>query len=183
MKPHVFNELLASHRDRIYNHALYSLRHAHDAEDVTQETFMKLWNRYEDIDPQRVGGWLTRVAHNLCIDFARRRQAQRNNFGQPDPDAVDRLVAPTGPQADPTYGLQLDQRQRALLEALATLTPETRSVMIMHYFQDMKLHEIGQALGKTVSALKVQIHRARRSLRLVLNGAAELPPAARRELG
>jgi RNA polymerase sigma-70 factor (ECF subfamily) len=183
MKNQVFNELVTSHRDRIYSHALYSLRDAHDAEDVTQETFLKLWNHYEEIDPQKVAGWLTRVAHNLCIDFARRRKAQRNNFDQPDPAAVDRLVADAGSRADPAFGLELDQRQRVLLDALATLTPETRSVMIMHYFQDMKLQEIGLALDKTVSALKVQIHRARRSLRLVLTAATELPPPARRGLG
>ncbi|MCB1183979.1 sigma-70 family RNA polymerase sigma factor [bacterium] len=182
MERHVFTELLAQHKDRIYSVALYSLRDPHEAEDVTQEAFLKLWDRYAEIDPEKVGGWLTRVTHNLCIDHARRRRAQRNNFGQPDPDAVDHLVAEQGPAADPSLGVVLDERQRRLLAALDTLTPETRTVMMMHYFQDMKLHEIGEALGKSVSALKVQIHRARKSLRSALT-AAEIPPQARRGIG
>ena len=179
MERHVFTELLAQHKDRVYSLALYSLRDAHDAEDVTQEVFLKLWDRYAEIDPEKVGGWLTRVTHNLCIDHSRRRKAQRNNFGQPDADAVDRLVAEQGPGADPTLGVVLDERQRELLAALDTLTPETKSVMMMHYFQDMKLHEIGAALDKSVSALKVQIHRARKSLRLVLTTEDPLPQAGR----
>ncbi len=183
MKQQIFTELLASHKNRIYSHALYSLRDAHDAEDVTQETFLKLWDRFEEIDPAKIGGWLTRVTHNLCIDYSRRRQAQRNNFGRPDAEAVETLVAGPGSFGDPEHDLDLTQRQRALLDALETLTPETRSVMIMHYFQDMKLHEIGLALDKSVSALKVQIHRARKSLRLVLTTATEFPPQAKRGTG
>ncbi len=183
MKQQIFTDLLASHKDRIYSHALYSLRDAHDAEDVTQEAFLKLWSRYEEIDPEKVAGWLTRVTHNLCIDHVRRRQAQRNNFGQPDSEAVDRLVAGPGSLGDPEHHLHLDERQQALLEALETLTPETRSVMIMHYFQDMKLHEIGEALDKSVSALKVQVHRARKSLRLALTNAVDLAPQVKRGIG
>ena len=182
MERHLFTELLAQHKDRVYGMALYSLRDAHEAEDVTQEAFLKLWDRYTEIDPEKVGSWLTRVTHNLCIDHARRRRAQRNNFGHPDADAVDTLVAEHGPGADPALGLDLDERQQQLLAALDTLTPETKSVMLMHYYQEMKLHEIGEVLGKSVSALKVQIHRARKTLRLVLT-ADEVPVTARRGIG
>ncbi len=183
MKHRTFTELLASHKNRIYSHALYSLRDSHDAEDVTQEAFLKLWDHYEELDPNRIGAWLTRVTHNLCIDFSRRRQVQRRNLGQADPEAVDTLVAAPGGFGDLEHSLRLDRRQQALLEAMGTLTPETRSVMIMHYFQDMNLHEIGLAVDKSVSALKVQIHRARKSLRLVLTTAAEFPPHERRGIG
>jgi len=96
---------------------------------------------------------------------------------------VDRLVAQPGSLGDPEHNLHLSQRQQALLDALETLTPETRSVMIMHYFQDMKLQEIGEALDKSVSALKVQVHRARKSLRLALTTAAEIVPQAKRGIG
>jgi RNA polymerase sigma-70 factor (ECF subfamily) len=183
MKRQLYQELLVGHRDRIYSQALYSLRNTHDAEDVTQEAFLKLWDHYGDIDPAKVEGWLLRVTHNLCIDQARRRKALANNFGHPDPDAVDSLVAPQGALVDPDAGLLLDERQQALLDALATLTTETRSVMLMHYFQEMKLQDIGDELGKSVSALKVQIHRARRSLRLVLTAEPASVPHARREIG
>lgn len=174
--------MLKSNRDRVYSQALYCLRNPEDAQDVTQETFVKLWRNYEDIAPGKAEGWMMRVVHNLCIDQIRRRSSQRNNFGFPDPDALDRLAAPVS-GSGPEEALQLDQQQRALLDALDTLAPETRSVMVMHYFQEMKLKEIAEALGKTVSALKVQIHRARKSLRLILTAPAEPGLEYKRETG
>jgi RNA polymerase sigma-70 factor (ECF subfamily) len=183
MKQQTFDNLLLEHRDRIYSHALYCLRDPDDAADVTQEVFVRLWQRFDDIDQAKAPGWLSRVVHNLCIDQTRRRKAQRTHFGQPDNEAVDRLHAPRDGRNDPEHRIHLDQRQTALLDAMATLTPETRSVMVMHYFQGLKLPEIAEQLDKTVSALKVQIHRARKSLRLVLTAAAEAPPNARQETG
>ena len=177
-----FTQLLKSNRDRVYSHALYCLRDPEDAQDVTQEAFVKLWHNLENIEPGKAESWLKKVAHNLCIDVIRKRQSQRNNFGFADPEALDRLPAHAFGCA-PEDALILDRRQRALLEAMDTLTPETRSVMVMHYFQEMKLQEIAEALDKTVSALKVQIHRARKSLRLVLTAASEPELEMKRETG
>jgi RNA polymerase sigma factor (sigma-70 family) len=182
MNHELFTQLLESHRDRVYSHALYVVRDPEDAQDVTQDTFVQLWHKFGGIDPGKAPGWLMRVAHNLCIDLIRRRQSQKNHFGFPDPDALDKLPARDfGP--DPAERLRLDQRQRALLEAMETLPPDTRSVMVMHYFQEMKLQEIAEVLDKTVSALKVQIHRARKSLRLVLTVPCESGLDVKRETG
>jgi len=178
----LFTQLLEGNRDRVYSQALYFLRDPEDAQDVTQDAFVKLWRNYEDIDPGKAAGWLMRVVHNLCIDLVRRRKAQRNNFGFPDPDALERLPD-RGSQPGPEDALHLDQQQRVLLDAMDTLAPETRSVMVMHYFQEMKLQEIAEVLGKTVSALKVQIHRARKSLRLVLTAPCEPGLDVKRETG
>jgi RNA polymerase sigma-70 factor (ECF subfamily) len=178
----LFTTLLESNRDRVYSHALYCLRDPEDAQDVTQDTFVKLWRKFESLDPGKVPGWLMRVAHNLCIDLIRRRRSQWNNFGYPDSNALEQLPA-RGPGLDPEGKLHLDQQQRALLDAMETLPPETRSVMVMHYFQEMKLQEIATVLDKTVSALKVQIHRARKSLRLVLTAPCEPGLDVKRETG
>ncbi len=182
MNQALFTELLNGNRDRIYSHALYCLRDPDDALDVTQEAFIKLWRVGKDVTPGKEDHWLMRVAHNLCIDQIRRRQSQRSHFGYPDPDAVDRLTA-SSIGSDPEKNLVLDQQQKALLDAMETLTPETRSLMIMHYFQEMKLQEIATVLDKTVSALKVQLHRARKSLRLVLSVPCETTLDMKRETG
>ena len=182
MDHELFTELLEGNRDKVYGHALYCLRDPDDALDVTQDAFVKLWRSGADIAPGREAGWLMRVAHNLCIDLIRRRRSQKRNLGHPDPEAVDRLAA-GGKETDPERALCLDQQQRALLDAMETLAPETRSLMIMHYFQEMKLQEIADALDKTVSALKVQLHRARKSLRLVLAAPCESDLSVKRETG
>ncbi len=66
---------------------------------------------------------------------------------------------------------------------MAALPAETRSVMMMHYYQGMKLREIADCLGKTVAALKVQIHRARKTLRPLLEAEGCGAPTARSEMG
>lgn len=178
MRNAAFNELLASHRDRVYTQALYSLRDARDAEDVTQEAFLRLWRQGAEVPAERVGPWLSHVTRNLCIDQCRRRAAARRHLGVADPDALDGLRAQGDDDGDALRTLDLDDRQRQLVDALQTLPSETRDVMLMHYFEGRKLADIANSLGKSLSAVKVQVHRARHSLRLVLDDAEA---AARRK--
>jgi RNA polymerase sigma-70 factor (ECF subfamily) len=180
MDARTYTELLSTHRDRVFSRALYVLRDREDAEDVTQEAFLRLWRTGDEVPADRAGFWLQRVAHNLCIDVTRRRKVVRSHFGQPDPDAAELLSAGT---VDPDWHLLLDERQQQLIGAMAVLPAETRSVMMMHYFQGMKLREIAEALDKTVAALKVQIHRARRSLRPVLEAEGFGANLTRRQTG
>lgn len=178
MRNAAFNELLAAHRDRVYTRALYSLRDARDAEDVTQEAFLRLWRQGGEVPEDRVGPWLAHVTRNLCIDQCRRRAAARRHLGVADPDALDGVPDGRGAEDEPLRGLELDDRQRQLLDALQTLPAETRDVMLMHYYEGRKLADIAATLGKSLSAVKVQVHRARHALRLVLEDAES---AARRK--
>jgi len=174
-----YTQVLNEHRDRVFSRALYVLRDREDAEDVTQEAFLRLWRSGDDVPGDRAGYWLQRVVHNLCIDQTRRRKVVRARFGQPDAEAVDRLVAPAGG----AWAAGLNETQETLLTAMATLPADTRSVMMMHYYQGMKLREIADCLGKTVAALKVQIHRARKTLRPLLEAEGCGAPTARSETG
>jgi RNA polymerase sigma-70 factor (ECF subfamily) len=173
-----FDRVLRDQRNRIFSHAMQCLRDPDDAADVTQEAFLRLWRQGPDVDDERLAAWLTRVVHNLCIDHARRSKTVRNRLGRPDPTALDELS--TRPvEIDPA-----GERRETLLAALATLPAETRSIMLMHYYQGLKLREIADLLGKNVNSLKVRIHRARKALREVLDEAAADPvSAARRESG
>jgi len=183
MNQQTFTEILAAHRDRIYSTALYSLRNREDAEDVTQEAFLRLWRSADMVDPDKIPAWLTRVVHNLCIDKSRRDQTQLRRLGRPDTEVTQSLPSSPGLLADQENGLLLAERQQKLLAAMDTLTAESRSVMLLHYFQDMTLSEIGEALGKSVSALKVRLHRARRSMHQVLSESKDLPRTENQESG
>lgn len=167
--------MLREHRDRVFSHALRSLRDRDDAEDVTQEAFLRYWRTDPDVPDDRVGAWLTRVVHNLCIDHARRRRTVQVHFGRPDATALEHLAA------DPADDTEDDSLGDDLLAAMAALSPETRSVMIMHYEQGLKLREIADLLGANVNSLKVRIHRARKTLRGVLEQPDRPSLAARGE--
>ena len=177
-----YNDILVTQRDRLFSAALYMLRDAEDAEDVIQEAFLRLWRFTGRVDPAKVPAWLSRVVHNLCIDQARRRQTLRRHLGRQDVAALEYLSDQCDGEAGPVSAGQPSPEQEELLEAMATLPEETRSIMIMHYFQGLKLTEIAEMLGLNPNSLKVRIHRARRSLRLVLT-RPEIAISARQETG
>ena len=63
-----------SHKDRVFRYAYYTLRNEVDAEDATQEVFIKLWNHFDDVNMLKVKSWLMRTTYNHCIDMIRKRQ-------------------------------------------------------------------------------------------------------------
>ncbi|MFT6058504.1 MAG: RNA polymerase sigma-70 factor (ECF subfamily), partial [Pseudohongiellaceae bacterium] len=69
-----YQQVIDQHRQKVFSFAYYSLRAKADAEDVTQEVFIKLWQHWQKIDHLKVGGWLMRVAHNAVIDHVRRQK-------------------------------------------------------------------------------------------------------------
>lgn len=78
----VYLQAIDQHRHRVLSFARYSLRVREDAEDVTQEVFIKLWQHWHKIDHEKLGAWLMRVAHNCVIDHVRKQRPQQANVDQ-----------------------------------------------------------------------------------------------------
>lgn len=181
MDENAFKKILQDNRDRVFSYSVYCLRDRDEAEDVTQDAFLRLWRKRDDVDPERVEAWLIRVAHNLCIDRIRRRRTARVHLDGPEmkravEDAVKAAQA-RGPDRD----LQREQTRALLLEAMGGLRDETRSAVIMHYFQDMRIEDIARVLEQKTGTIKVRLHRARKALRTILDPIAGCGPAAERE--
>jgi RNA polymerase sigma factor (sigma-70 family) len=174
MKRTEFQNLLNSHKDRVYGHAVYFLRNREDAEDVTQEVFVKLWNHWDSIDMEKAESWLMRVAHRQCIDsFRRRARARRRETpdacGDRDSDTLnDGPPTASFYPSDPELEFELNENQRTLIDAMDGLPAATRSMMLMHYFEDITMECIGEVLGMTPNAVKVAIHRGRKNLGEIL---------------
>ena len=183
MNTNTYRKLLAAHQDRIYSYALYFLRDQDDAEDVTQEVFLRLWKNGGALDPAKAEAWLVRVAHNLCVDQTRRHRTVRTYLGRHDVDALDQIPEPRDAWTNPEQELDRSVLRQEILDAMDTLQDETRSVMLMHYFQGLRLQDIARTLGKKTSTVKVQVHRARKALRLVLDSGVTDCPDARQETG
>jgi RNA polymerase sigma-70 factor, ECF subfamily len=181
MDKNAFKEILRTHRDRVFSYCVYCLRNRDDAEDVTQDAFVRLWRNRGEVDPARIEGWLIRVAHNLCIDQTRRRKTARHYLGQPEMRMAAEQAASAALAAGPDQGLAREQTRTLLLDAMSTLKDETRSAVVMHYFQGMKIEEIAQVLEKKTSTVKVQIHRARKVLRGVIEMGQEYGAVLKRE--
>ncbi len=181
MDKNAFIEILRTHRDRVFSYSVYCLRDRDDAEDVTQDAFLRLWRKRDEVDPDRVEAWLIRVAHNLCIDHTRRRRTARNYVARPEMKLAVEQAASAALAAGPDHGLVREQTRTLLLDAMSVLHEETRSAVMMHYFQGMKIEEIARILEKKTSTVKVQIHRARKALRGALELGAECGAVLERE--
>ncbi|MFK7865047.1 MAG: RNA polymerase sigma factor [Pseudohongiellaceae bacterium] len=154
-----YQQVVDQHRQRVYSFAYYSLRAKEDAEDVTQEVFIKLWKHWQKIDQVKVGGWLMRVAHNSVVDHVRKQKPSKEGI---DSYAEVELVA-----VDVEEGKDIDQAhyKTKLMEAIKALDDPFKSIIIMRDIQGASYSEIQASLDISESQVKVYLHRARRKLR------------------
>lgn len=161
-----YQRLVAEHRDRIFSFALYTLRHREDAEDVTQDVLIRLWNHLGRLDPARVGAWIGRVTRNACYDIGRKRQVRQAVHQPGDNEPVLAKVADAAPRPD-ARAEHADFRHR-LKHALAELDEPYRSVVVMREIQEMTYREIADTMERPLNTIKVYLHRGRRKLRQLL---------------
>jgi RNA polymerase sigma-70 factor (ECF subfamily) len=130
-----------------------------EAEDVAQECFLRLWRTAPKWRGEaRVGTWLHRVAHNLCIDRLRRR---RETTGGEAPDLPDTAAGPATQQ-------QQAQVARAVEGAMARLPERQRAAIALVHYQEMGNIEAADIMGVSVEALESLLSRGRRALRQAL---------------
>lgn len=155
----LYQQAIDQHRHRVLSFAHYSLRAREDAEDVTQEVFIKLWQHWQKIDHGKLGAWLMRVAHNCVIDHVRKQRPQQTNL-----DQYAEVEDQVGEESDASLLDQL-QFKRQLQSAIKSLEDPFRSIVIMRDIQGMSYEEIQGSLELSASQVKVYLHRARRKLR------------------
>jgi RNA polymerase sigma-70 factor (ECF subfamily) len=159
MNGNKFNHVLAKHQQRIYSLSLYILRDQHEAEDITQDVFTRLWNNFEQIECERVAGWLSSVTRNACIDKLRRRK----NFTQVEDEHQTTLN-----HQEPSGNLQHQQLSTWLSEAISRLKEPYSSLIMLCDVQQNNQHIAAQSLNLTSNQVKVYLHRARHQLRDLL---------------
>lgn len=154
-----YQQVMNQHRQRVFSFAYYSLRVKADAEDVTQEVFVKLWQNWQKIDHLKVGGWLMRVAHNAVIDHVRRQK--------PRDDGVDSYAEVEQQASESVEGAELDQEvcRVQIMKAIHALEDPFKSIVIMRDIQGASYMDIRESLDISESQVKVYLHRARRKLR------------------
>lgn len=155
-----FGMLMARHLSRIVAIAHGILRNTSDAEDVGQETFLRVWRQADRWSP-RAGGapaWMRRIAVNLCLDRLRR----------PTGAPLDSIAEPIDPKPAADAVL-LDRERNAAMEKAITALPERQRVaLVLCYHQGVSNAEAADLLDVSVSALEGLLVRARRALRASL---------------
>jgi RNA polymerase sigma-70 factor (ECF subfamily) len=161
----MFDAAVREHRDRVFGFAIHFLGNRTDAEDVTQDVFVRLWKNRTSVDPETIQPWLLRVARNACVDVYRRMRLHRSLMTEAD-GVADRIASTTQAPDQWTEQQLFDDR---LADALETLSEPQKSIVILRELQGLKYEEICDTLGLPMATVKVYLHRGRRALRKQLN--------------
>jgi RNA polymerase sigma-70 factor (ECF subfamily) len=163
-----FTDLYRAHLRDVYSYSYYRVGNHHDAEDLTEQTFLQAYRHFERAQRESQGRplrpWLIRIAHNLAANYYRDRSRR------PQTSIDD---AGTLPELHTTEALVEDREDlNRILEGVRQLPDDRREALIMRFALGMDNREIARALGRTDGATKVLIHRAIRQLEDIVSEEA-----------
>ncbi|GAA1728289.1 MULTISPECIES: RNA polymerase sigma factor SigE [Dietzia] len=160
-----WSELVAQHGDRVYRLAYRLCGNAHDAEDITQEAFIRVFRSLDRYKPGTFEGWMHRIVTNLFLDSARRRGRIRFEALPEDAERV------PGRERSPEQVISEETFDPVLQTALANLSPEYRAAVVLSDIEDLSYEEVGRILGVKMGTVRSRIHRGRAALRAELEAA------------
>jgi RNA polymerase sigma-70 factor (ECF subfamily) len=158
LDPGALAELYDRHFDGIYRYLFTRLRHQADAEDFTEQVFLKMVDSIQRYRPRGVAfsSWLYRIAHNLLVDRYRRAGREAVELTEHVQDGR--------PHADPATRAQTSEERRRLVEALRRLTHEQQQVITMRFIDNLNVDEIARLMRRRPGAIHSMQHRALASL-------------------
>ena len=154
----LFHEIYEAHAKDVYRFALYLSGDAALADDITSETFIRVWSAPEPVRMATVKAWLFTIARNLFL-MERRKSPRRETLDEALPDVRRSVLAES----------EAKQELALVLAALQELPEVDRAALLMRANEGLAYEEIAVALGLSLSAVKVKIHRARLRLSKVRN--------------
>ena len=157
-----WDQLVHDHADSVYSLAYRLTGNPHDAEDLTQETFMRVFRSLKSYRPGTFEGWLHRITTNLFLDMVRHRAVIRM---EALPENYDRVPGTAKPPEQAVADATLDPD---LELALAELQPDYRAVIVLCDVVGLTYEEIAETLGIKMGTVRSRIHRARSNLRASL---------------
>src|SRR6187549_2669272 len=167
-----WDEIVELHSDRVFRLAYRLTGNRPDAEDLTQEVFVRVFRSLDTYTPGTFEGWLHRITTNLFLDQARRKQ--RIRFDTLSDERAARLTSPApAPElavADRTFDDDIET-------ALATLPPDFRAAVVLCDVEGLSYEEIAEIMDAKLGTVRLRIHRGRTMLRKAL---AHREPAAGR---
>jgi len=158
--PPSWDEVVREHGDRVYRLAYRLSGNRADAEDLTQETFVRVFRSLAEYTPGTFEGWLHRITTNLFLDMVRRRQ--RIRFDALPDDAGDRLASR---EAGPEQAYEQTNLDPEIQRALDALPADFRIAVVLCDLEQLSYEEIAATLGVKVGTVRSRIHRGRVLLR------------------
>ena len=167
-----WDEIVVQHSARVYRLAYRLTGNQHDAEDLTQEVFVRVFRSLSTYTPGTFEGWLHRITTNLFLDQARRKAKIRFDALADDADSrlPSRVAAPDTQVLEGLFDADVEH-------ALAELPPDFRAAVVLCDIEGLSYEEIADVLGLKLGTVRSRIHRGRTMLRKAL--AHRAPTAGR----
>jgi RNA polymerase sigma-70 factor (ECF subfamily) len=165
-----YEELVHRHRDKIYARAFSMLRNEEEALDISQEAWVKGWQRLKQFQGNSTfTTWMTRICINLCLDLLRKKQRQKT-------DSIDQMNEEIGgferklpvEDVNPTETMELSELRQEIDKAMEKLSCEHRTVLILHEFEQMEYREIAKSMQCSIGTVMSRLFYARRRLAKML---------------
>ncbi len=165
-----FEELVARHRDKLYARALSMMRNEEEAIDLSQEAWVKGWQRLIQFQGESsFSTWMTRIVINLCLDELRkqkRRRAESIEEMDEESGGVERQMPVV--TVNPTERLERGELRQRIDRALGQLSYEHRTVLVLHEFEEMEYKEIARTMECSIGTVMSRLFYARRKLAALL---------------
>ncbi len=167
---HAFEELVARHRDKVYARAFSFIRNEEEAVELAQEAWIKAWQRLHQFQGEsNFLTWITRIVINLCLDGLRRQKRRRT-------ESLDQMAEESGgiekwmPVVfpNPSERLERQELRRRIDQAMAQLSVEHRTVLILHEYEGLEYKAIAQMVGCSLGTVMSRLFYARRRLASLL---------------
>lgn len=173
-----FGQLVTMYENKILNYCYRMLGDRTDAEDATQEVFVKLYRFIGSFTGQSAfSTWLYKIASNVCLDFLRknkRHTVDTVSLHQQNAEGEEFLLNIEDKGRTPYESAQMNEAQRALFAALSQLNEEQRKVVVLRDVEGLSYEEIAEVTGLAAGTVKSRINRARQALKKLLEKDREL---------
>jgi RNA polymerase sigma-70 factor, ECF subfamily len=170
--PPTWEEIVVNHSAKVYRLAYRLTGNKHDAEDLTQEVFVRVFRSLDNFKPGTLDGWLHRITTNLFLDQARRKS--RIRFDGLAEDAEAKIP---GKDPGPERSFEFNNLDVDVQVALEQLPPDFRAAVVLCDLEGLSYDEVSEALGVKLGTVRSRIHRGRTMLREKL---AHRDPAAKK---
>lgn len=164
---HNFEQLVHEYARSVYMFVYRMLGDSQDAEDVTQEVFVKVWKSIKTYDQdKRFKTWIFSIARNAAIDFLRKRKDLVFSTFDTEEESFEEHIKDPGPL--PSEVFEQKERREELEKKLLELKPEVREIIVLHEMEELTFEEIGSLTGRSLNTVKSIYRRGMHQLQGLL---------------
>jgi RNA polymerase sigma-70 factor (ECF subfamily) len=172
-----FRDFVEQYKKKVYYLALDMAGNPVDAEDISQEVFLKVFRSFSTFKKDaKLSSWLYRVTYNASIDHLRRKKFVPESVGDEVLESRSRDGAglPSGASPDPALTAESSLLQARISKALEKVSPQEKAVFLLRHYDDLMLKDIASSLGLSIGSVKSYLFRAVRKLQKELGGSAPI---------